>query len=110
MLSTLNWNPLQVRRLRYRLVFFYKMIHKVVAVLTSKAGSTFISTFRPQKIAANTLSPMLPPPTHTITQWNKLSWQYILANTVEGHKALVTEPALSLSSIRNLHQIVIKCK
>ena len=32
MMSDLNWAPLEVRRIRYRLIFFYKVIHHLVAI------------------------------------------------------------------------------
>ena len=32
MMSDLNWAPLEVRRIRYRLIFFYKVIHHLVVI------------------------------------------------------------------------------
>ena len=32
MMSDLNWAPLEVCRIRYRLIFFYKVIHHLVAI------------------------------------------------------------------------------
>jgi hypothetical protein len=32
MMSDINWAPLEVRRIRYRLIFFYKVIHHLVAI------------------------------------------------------------------------------
>jgi hypothetical protein len=32
MMSDLNWAPLEVHRIRYRLIFFYKVIHHLVVV------------------------------------------------------------------------------
>ena len=32
MMSDLNWAPLEVSRIRYRLIFFYKVIHHLVAI------------------------------------------------------------------------------
>jgi hypothetical protein len=38
MMSDLNWAPLEVRRIRYRLIFFYKVIHHLVAIPYSNQG------------------------------------------------------------------------
>lgn len=100
MFTHLNWYPLQVRRLKYRLVFFHKIIHQIVAVPASNlliladSRTRHSNPFSYKHIQTSKDCYKYSFFPHTITQWNKLPIQATSVNTVEGFKALVTEPAL----------------
>jgi hypothetical protein len=64
MMSDLNCTPLEVRPIRYRLIFFYKVIHHLVAIpysnllipVNTRTRHTNPNSFGHQKTATNTHS------------------------------------------------------
>ncbi|KAK3104461.1 hypothetical protein FSP39_002497 [Pinctada imbricata] len=100
MLTTLNWPTLQQRRLRTRLIFFYKVIHNIVAIYpahllipqdtrtrhSNPSGFKHIHTHK--DIYKYSFFP------HTITQWNKLPPDITLAPSLEAFKEQASMPVI----------------
>ena len=100
MLEDLNWPSLQVRRLRCRLIMFYKIIHFQVAIYptdllvqsdtrTRQSNPNCYKHIRTEKdVYKVSFYP------RTIVQWNQLPTPIVSAETVEGFKGLLTVPVL----------------
>ena len=100
MLTNLNWPTLQQRRLRTRLIFFYKVIHNIVAIYpahllipqdtrtrhSNPSGFKHIHTHK--DIYKYSFFP------YTITQWNKLPPDITSAPSLEAFKEQASMPVL----------------
>ena len=82
-MSDLNWAPLEVRRIRYSLIFFYKVIHHLVAIpysnlLIPTSKDCYKYSYFPR----------------SITLWNQLPTTFTTADTVDGFKSMIPVSAL----------------
>ena len=87
MMSDLKWAPLEVRRIRYRLVFFYKVIHHLVAIPYSNPNS-----FRHIQTSKDCYKYSYFP--RSITLWNQLPTTFTTADTVDGFKSMIPVSSL----------------
>ena len=100
MMSDLNWAPLEVRRIRYRLIFFYKVIHHLVAIpysnllipVDTRTRHTNPNSFRHIQTSKDCYKyPYFP---RSITLWNQLPTTFTTADTVDGFKSMIPVSAL----------------
>ena len=100
MISELNWPSLEVRRLRTRLILFYKVIHHHVAIYPNnllvhvdpRTRHCHPHCFRPIQASKDPYKYSFYP--RTITQWNQLPHTFALADTVDSFKAMIPAEAL----------------
>ena len=100
MLEDLDWPTLQVRRLKTRLIMFYKIIHFQVAIYPSDL--LFHSDSRTRQSNPNCYKHIQTSKDaykysfypRTIIQWNQLPSSIVTAETVESFKGLLTVPVL----------------
>ena len=92
MLTDLNWPTLQQRRLRTRLIFFYKITHNLVAIYPSNLLFPIDSRTRHhnphsfQHIRCNKDTYKYSFYPQTVTQWNQLPSTVTSANTLVAFK------------------------
>ena len=87
MLTDLNWPTLQQRRLRTRLIFFYKITHNFVAIYPSNL--LFPIDSRTRHHNPHSFYPQ------TVIQWNQLPSTVTSANTLVAFKEQLSMPVLS---------------
>ena len=100
MMSDLNWAPLEVRRIRYRLIFFYKVIHHLVAIpyssllipVDTRTRHTNPNSFRHIQTSKDCYKYSYFP--RSITLWNQLPKTFTTADTVDGFKSMIPVSAL----------------
>ena len=84
MMSDLNWAPLEVRRIRYRLIFFYKVIHHLVAIpysnllipVDTRTKHTNPNSFRHIQTSKDCYKYSYFP--RSITLWNQLPTTFVV--------------------------------
>jgi hypothetical protein len=85
MMSDLNWAPLEVCRIRYRLIFFYKVMHHLVAIpysnllipVDTRTRHTNPNSFRHIQTSKDCYKYSYFP--RSITLWNQLPYVNILS-------------------------------
>ena len=100
MLQDLNWPTLQQRRLRTRLIFFYKIIHNLVAIYPtdllhpqdSRTRHSNPHGFQQIHTSKNTYKFSFYP--RTIVQWNMLPAHLVSIDKLDAFKEQVTIPVL----------------
>ena len=100
MMKDLNWVPLEVRRLRFRLLFFYKVVNFLVAVPTQNLLSPLDHrtrhfsphSYRHIQTSKDCYKYSFFP--RTIVQWNQLPTTATGINTLEGFRSTIAESAL----------------
>jgi hypothetical protein len=95
-MSDWNWAPLEVRRIRYRLIFFYKVIHHLVAIPYSNLLIPVDTRIRHKSkfIQASKDCYKYSYFPRSITLWNQLPTTFTTADTVDGFKSMVPVSAL----------------
>ncbi len=99
MLNTLNWPTLQQRRLKTRLIMFYKIVHHIVAVPSTLLIPTDIRT---RQLHPQTYRHLLTVKDcykysffpYTITQWNVLPPKVVLSPTLNIFREQLTPTVL----------------
>ena len=100
MLQDLNWPTLQQRRLRTRLIFFYKIIHNLVAIYPtdllhpqdSRTRHSNPHGFQQIHTSKDTYKFSFYP--RTIVQWNMLPAHLVSIDKLDAFKEQVTIPVL----------------